>query len=159
MRFLGSIEAKTDVKGRAFLPATFRKILSTSGEESLIMKKDVFQPCLVIYPQSVWNKMLDNLRSHLNRWNKRDQMVYRQFVSDVETIVLDGNGRFLIPKRYLRMANIDQQIKFIGMDDCIEIWNNENENAFLDPDDFSETLETIMGKSGETKALATDTTR
>ena len=159
MRFLGSIEAKTDVKGRAFLPATFRKILSTSGEESLIMKKDVFQPCLVIYPQSVWNKMLDNLRSHLNRWNKRDQMVYRQFVSDVETIVLDGNGRFLIPKRSLRMANIDQQIKFIGMDDCIEIWNNENENAFLDPDDFSETLETIMGNSGETKALATDTTR
>ncbi len=84
-------------------------------------------------------------------------MVYRQFVSDVETIVLDGNGRFLIPKRYLRMANIDQQIKFIGMDDCIEIWNNEN--AFLDPDDFSETLETIMGNSGETKALATDITR
>ena len=100
MRFLGSIEAKTDTKGRAFLPATFRKILNTSGEESLIMKKDVFQPCLVIYPQSVWNKMLDNLRNHLNRWNKRDQMVYRQFVSDVETIVLDGNGRFLIPKRY-----------------------------------------------------------
>ena len=139
MRFLGSIEAKTDTKGRAFLPATFRKILNTSGEESLIMKKDVFQPCLVIYPQSVWNKMLDNLRNHLNRWNKRDQMVYRQFVSDVETIVLDGNGRFLIPKRYLKMAN-----------------NNEDEGAFLAPDDFSEALETIMGDSGRTKALITE---
>ena len=79
-------------------------------------------------------------------------MVYRQFVSDVETIVLDGNGRFLIPKRYLKMANIDQQIKFIGMDDCIEIWNNENEDAYLEPDDFSETLEAIMGKSGGTKS-------
>lgn len=156
MRFLGSIEAKTDTKGRAFLPATFRKILNTSGEESLIMKKDVFQPCLVIYPQSVWNKMLDNLRNHLNRWNKRDQMVYRQFVSDVETIVLDGNGRFLIPKRYLKMANINQQIKFIGMDDCIEIWNNEDEGEFLAPDDFSEALETIMGDSGRTKTLITE---
>ena len=31
MRFLGSIEAKTDVKGRAFFPATFRKIFNTSG--------------------------------------------------------------------------------------------------------------------------------
>ena len=42
------------------------------------------------------------------------------------------------------------------MDDCIEIWNNENEDAYLEPDDFSETLEAIMGKSGGTKALATD---
>lgn len=67
MRFLGSIEAKTDAKGRAFLPSIFRKVLNTSGEESLIMKKDVFQPCLVIYPESVWNTMLDNLRSRLNR--------------------------------------------------------------------------------------------
>ena len=153
MRFLGSIEAKTDSKGRAFLPATFRKILNTSGEETLVMKKDVVPPCLVICPQSVWNKMLDNLRNHLNRWSKRDQMIYRQFVSDVEMIVLDGNGRFLIPKRYLKMANINQQIKFIGMDDCIEIWNNESEESFLDPDDFSAALETVMGDLGETKAL------
>ncbi|WP_077196130.1 division/cell wall cluster transcriptional repressor MraZ [Prevotella ihumii] len=145
MRFLGNIEAKTDAKGRAFLPATFRKILNVSGEESLIMKKDVFQPCLVLYPESVWNEMLDNLRKRLNRWNSKDQMIYRQFVSDVEMISLDGNGRFLIPKRYLKLANIDQQIKFIGMDDCIEIWPNNGETAFLDLDDFSQSLEAIMG--------------
>ena len=145
MRFLGNIEAKTDAKGRAFLPATFRKILNVSGEESLIMKKDVFQPCLVLYPESVWNEMLDNLRKRLNRWNSKDQMIYRQFVSDVEMISLDGNGRFLIPKRYLKLANIDQQIKFIGMDDCIEIWLNNGETACLDLDDFSQSLEAIMG--------------
>lgn len=145
MRFLGNIEAKTDAKGRAFLPATFRKILNVSGEESLIMKKDVFQPCLVLYPESVWNEMLDNLRKRLNRWNSKDQIIYRQFVSDVEMISLDGNGRFLIPKRYLKLANIDQQIKFIGMDDCIEIWPNNGETAFLDLDDFSQSLEAIMG--------------
>lgn len=32
MRFLGNIEAKTDAKGRAFLPAQFRKVLAASGE-------------------------------------------------------------------------------------------------------------------------------
>ena len=50
MRFLGNIEAKTDAKGRAFLPASFRKILQVSGEENLVLRKDVFQPCLVVYP-------------------------------------------------------------------------------------------------------------
>ena len=44
VRFLGNIEAKADAKGRVFLPAVFRKVLQASGEEHLIMRKDVFQP-------------------------------------------------------------------------------------------------------------------
>ena len=83
VRFLGNIEAKADAKGRVFLPAVFRKVLQASGEEHLIMRKDVFQPCLVLYPESVWNTMLDALRQRLNRWNAKDQQVFRQFVADV----------------------------------------------------------------------------
>ena len=57
MRFLGSIDAKLDAKGRAFLPAVFRKVLQGAGCESMVMRKDVFQPCLVLYPESVWNEL------------------------------------------------------------------------------------------------------
>ncbi len=146
MRFLGNIEAKVDSKGRAFLPSIFRKVLNTSCETSIIMKKDIFQPCLVLYTESVWNNMLSTLRQHLNRWSNKDQMIFRQFISDVEIISLDVSGRFLIPKRYLKMAHIEQQIKFIGMDDCIEIWNNDNTNSFIDIKEFSESLEKIMQK-------------
>ena len=62
MRFLGNIEAKIDSKGRVFLPAAFRKELQSAGEESLVVRKDVFQPCLVLYPESVWNRQMDILR-------------------------------------------------------------------------------------------------
>ncbi|MBR5349718.1 MAG: division/cell wall cluster transcriptional repressor MraZ [Prevotella sp.] len=147
MRFLGNIEAKTDAKGRAFLPAVFRKVLQTAGEESLIMRKDVFQPCLVLYPESVWNEQMDLLRKSLNRWRKDHQEIYRQFVSDVEVITLDGNGRFLIPKRYLKKAEIEQSIKFIGMGDTIEIWSVANtEQPFMDAETFGKALEQIMDK-------------
>lgn len=146
MRFLGNIEAKTDAKGRAFLPAVFRKVLNASGEESLVLRKDIFEPCLVLYPESVWNERMDALRKRLSRWSRRDQMIYRQYVTDVEMITLDGNGRFLIPKRYLKMANIDQQIRFTGMDDCIEIWaNSENNEPFMSAEEFSKAMEEIMG--------------
>ena len=146
MRFLGNIEAKTDAKGRAFLPAVFRKVLNASGEESLVLRKDIFEPCLVLYPESVWNERMDALRKRLSRWSRRDQMIYRQYVTDVEMITLDGNGRFLIPKRYLKMANIDQQIRFTGMDDCIEIWaNNENNEPFMSAEEFSKAMEETMG--------------
>ena len=50
MRFLGNSEARTDAKGRVFLPAIFRKQLQAAAEECLIMRKDTYQSCLVLYP-------------------------------------------------------------------------------------------------------------
>ena len=148
MRFLGNIEAKTDTKGRAFLPATFRKILQAGGEERLVLRKDVFQPCLVLYPESVWNTQMDAMRNRLNRWNKQHQQVFRQFVSEVEILTLDGNGRFLIPKRYQRMAEIQQDIKFVGMGDTIEIWSNQkSEELQMKPEDVETALEALMGET------------
>ena len=150
MRFLGNIEAKTDAKGRAFLPAIFRKILQAGGEERLVLRKDVFQSCLVLYPESVWNEQMDAMRQRLNRWNKQHQQVFRQFVSEVELISLDGNGRFLIPKRYQRMAAIEQDIKFIGMGDTIEIWSSQQaEEQQMTPENFGDALEELMGNNSK----------
>lgn len=146
MRFLGNIEAKLDVKGRAFLPATFRKVLQASGEERLVLRKDVFQPCLVLYPESVWNEQMDLMRARLNRWNKQQQEVFRKFVSEVEVMSLDGNGRFLIPKRYLRLAEIEQDVKFTGMGDTIEIWSlPKAEEQQMTAEEFGRALEELMG--------------
>lgn len=151
MRFLGNIEAKTDTKGRAFLPATFRKILQVSGEENLVLRKDVFQPCLVIYPESVWNEQLDQLRKKLNRWNAKEQQIYRTFIADAILLTLDGNGRFLIPKRLLKLADIEQSIRFIGMGDTIEIWKKEDEDntTFMDQEEFSKALQEMMSFNNE----------
>lgn len=146
MRFLGNSEAKTDAKGRVFLPAIFRKLLQTAAEECLIMRKDTYQDCLVLYPESAWNEQMNELRERLNRWDPTHQMVFRQFVSDVEIITLDANGRFLIPKRYLKMAHIEQDVRFIGMDNTIEIWAKEMaDKPFMAPEIFEKELQKIMG--------------
>ena len=145
MRFLGNIEAKTDAKGRAFLPAAFRKVLQMNSEDRLVLRKDVFQPCLVLYPESVWNEQMDQMRARLNRWNRQHQQVFRQFVSEVELLTLDGNGRFLIPKRYQRMADIEQDIKFVGMGDTIEIWSSKKaDEQQMKPEEFEAALEDLM---------------
>ena len=123
MRFLGNIEAKADAKGRAFLPAVFRKVLQASGEENLVLRKDIFQQCLVLFPESVWNQRVDLLKSQLKQWKPTHQQILRQFVSEAEVVSLDGNGRFLISKRLQRMANLEQDLQFIGVDDTIEIWS------------------------------------
>lgn len=108
MRFLGNIEAKLDAKGRVFLPAAFRKVLQGAGEQGMVMRKDVFQACLVLYPESVWGEQMDSLRRRLSRWDRDEQQLFRQFVSEVEPVALDASGRFLIPRRCLRQAGIGQ---------------------------------------------------
>lgn len=146
IRFLGNIEAKTDAKGRVFIPATFRKQLQGEGEERLVLRKDVFQDCLVLYPESVWFATQEQLRQRLSKWNARQQAVFRQFVSDAEVVIPDANGRILIPRRYLQMAGIGSDVRFIGVDDTIEIWARERtEQPFMDAQEFSNALEEALG--------------
>ena len=110
------------------------------------MRKDTYQDCLVLYPESAWNAQMNELRSRLNIWNPKHQMIFRQFVSDVEIVTLDSNGRFLIPKRYLKLVNIEQDVRIIGMDNTIEIWSKEiADKPFINPEDFGRELEAIMG--------------
>jgi MraZ protein len=145
MRFLGNIEAKTDAKGRAFLPAVFRKVLQASGEDCLMLRKDVFQKCLVLYPESVWNERIDLLKTQLKPWKQSHQQMFRQFVSEAEVVTLDGNGRFLISKRLQKIAEINQDIQFIGMDNTIEIWSPKNLLQTLKPEEeFGIEFENIM---------------
>lgn len=158
MRFLGNIEAKTDAKGRVFFPSAMRKVLQSAGEELLVMRKDVHQPCLVLYPESVWNEQMDEARQRLNRWDAREQLLFRQFVMNVEFISLDGNGRFLIPKRYLQMAGIEQSVHFIGMGDCIEIWASQHlEAPFIEAEEFGRLFGERMSAPANTNLSNSDT--
>jgi len=145
MRFLGNIDAKTDAKGRVFLPSPFRKVLQATGEETLVLRKDVHQKCLVLYPLSSWNRRMDTILSKVNEFDDEGQMVVREFVSAATEVTLDGNGRFLIPKAYLQMAEIAQSVRFIGMNDTIEIWSEENASApFMSQEAFSSKLKALM---------------
>lgn len=145
LNFLGNIEAKIDTKARVFVPAVFRKILQASGQSALILRKDIFQDCLVLYPIEVWEEELGRLRSRLNRWDKMQQQLFRQFVVDAERLEMDASGRVLIPKRYMQMAGIISDVIFLGVDNTIEIWaKSALDNSLIAPEDFSSQLQDLM---------------
>ena len=73
MRFLGNIEARIDAKGRVFLPAPFRKMLTASGTENIVLRQDIFENLLVVYPENIWNGLMDQMRGRLSRWDRRQQ--------------------------------------------------------------------------------------
>ena len=145
MRFIGDYSAKADAKGRVFLPAPFRRILEADKEMRLVLRADLFQKCLVLYPEGLWNEMLDMLRARLNRWDGRHQHLLRLFLEDAEVVELDRNGRFLINKRKLKFAGISQDVRFLAVDDHIEVWDKSRfESVINEPSNLGEDLQEIM---------------
>ena len=146
MRFIGDYTAKTDAKGRVFLPAQFRRVMETGGEDKLVLRNDLFQNCLVLCPESVWNAELDDLKSKLNRYNNKHQMMWRRFVANAELVELDSNGRFLIGKRKLEFAGIKSEVRFLAVDERIEVWDKDAlEKVLSEGESLGQEFENLLG--------------
>lgn len=159
MVFAGTIEAKLDAKGRVFFPSEFRRQL-IEGEAELVLQRDIHQPCLVVYPASVWLEEVGQLRRNINRWQPREAMVFRQFLASAQKISLDTNGRLLIPKKMAEACSLVHTVCFIGVYDRVEIWSAEKMNeAFLNLQDLSETMADLSTTwTLEVPAASVDTT-
>ena len=146
MRFIGTTDAKLDAKGRVFLPSDFRKQLAES-DATFVLKRDVYQPCLVMYTQQVWEMELAVLQSRLDRWNPKHAMLYRQFMAGTEVVTLDANGRFLLPRHMAEACRIDNRIvRFVGVDDRIEVWDiAQYDQCMLNDADLAKLMAQEMG--------------
>ena len=59
---------------------------------------------------------------------------------------MDASGRILIPKRYLKLVSIETEIRFLGVDNTIEVWSKEKlEKPLVEPEEFSSKIEELMG--------------
>lgn len=145
IQFLGNIDAKIDAKARVFVPAAFRKLLLASGQTTLILRKDIFQDCLVLYPETVWEKEVAILRAKLSRWDNAQQKVFRQFVLGAERLDIDASGRILVPRKYLDMVGVESDVTFVGVDNTIELWAKDLiDKTLLSAEDFGEQLQQLM---------------
>lgn len=145
MRFCGTIQARRDAKGRVFFPAAFRKQAGENGDARFVMKRDVHESCLVIYPEDVWEAEVAALRGRLNRWKRDEAMLLRQFMADIEAFGLDAQGRFILPQRFAALCGIETDVTFIGMDDRVELWPAERlAQPFVEAETFAQGLEALM---------------
>jgi MraZ protein len=121
--FIGNTEAKTDDKGRIFIPAHYRKILSEAGSRHIVMRKDTDNECLVFYPEQVWEQKVRSLRGALDEWEADDQLILMQFMADAEVLDIDNQGRVLLQRKYLEAIGATQEVLFVGMLDRFALWN------------------------------------
>lgn len=149
MSFIGQIGAKLDAKNRVFFPAGFRRVLQEAKEIRLVVRKDVFENCLVVYPESQWRAEVENVRSRLSRFDADHQKVYRKLISEAQEVTLDSSGRMLLSRNLLDKAGIAQDVLFVGMEQTIEIWAgtagaDDKREPFMSDKEFVDSIKELM---------------
>lgn len=144
--FIGDYTCKVDVKGRIILPAAFKKQLPAGAEDHFVVRKDIFETCLVLYSIEDWNRQIEKIRKTINPYNREHNKFLRNFYKGTAELFLDANNRMLIPKRLLDLIGADRDVVLAGQDGRIEIWAaNIYERIDMPADDFADLAEKLLG--------------
>lgn len=141
LNLLGEYTCKIDAKGRLMFPARLRKQLDSVLQHGLVVNRDIFEGCLVVYPQPEWDKVNREM-SRLSRYNRKHQLFQRKFMKGATHVELDGAGRINLPALLLEHAGIhlpaDNEIIVSGLGEKIEIWSKARygQSVLDDSDDF-----------------------
>ena len=146
--FIGDYSCKVDAKGRIILPMAFKKQMPSAAADRFVVRKGIFDKCLVLYSIDDWNTELEKIRSRLNPYNKEHNEFMRSFFKGTAELILDSSNRLLIPKRMLDMAGIERDVVLAGQDGRIEIWAEEvYAHIDMPSDDFADLAERLLGGS------------
>jgi len=143
--FIGDHTCKMDAKGRVAFPSSFRKQFPQGKECSFVMKKDIFENCLVLYLEEEWHRQNEFFRKCFSGYNRKENRFVRAFNKEVEMVTTDSAGRILIPLRFQVMVGLEKEVVLAGQLDKIEIWSKEQYEQATTLDDFSEFAEKILG--------------
>lgn len=144
--FIGDYPCKMDAKGRVGIPSAFRKLLQSTSADRLVLRKNIYEPCLEIYPLEEWERQLNLIRSRINPYNRKHAAFLREFYRGTVEVQIDGNGRILIPKRMADYAQLEREIVLAGQDGKVEVWNQDAyEKGGLDQDSYKDLADEVLG--------------
>ena len=145
--FIGDYTCKLDTKGRLMLPAAFKKQLQGDNADKFVVKKDIFESCLVLYPMDEWERQVKLIRKKINPYKKEHNMFLRKFYKGTAELVLDTNNRIVIPKRLLEEIAADKEVVLAGQNGKIELWDKAKYDGFeLSDEDFADMAENIFNE-------------
>ena len=144
--FIGDYTCKVDVKGRIILPMAFKKQMPADAQDHFVVRKDIFENCLVLYSIEDWNRQLEKIRKRINPYNREHNRFLRNFFKGTAELQLDNSNRLLIPRRMLEMISAGRDVVLAGQDGRIEIWAASiYEQIGLPADEFANLAEKLMG--------------
>lgn len=141
--FMGEYHHTIDEKGRIIIPSKFREDL---GEKFIITRG--IENCLFVYSLSSWKKITNKLES-LPFTKKDARQFVRFFLSGATTAEFDKQGRVNVTSPLISYADLQKDCVVIGTGDRLEIWSQENWNAFFESasSNMSDIAENLFNES------------
>ena len=149
LKLLGEYPCKLDNKGRLLFPARLRKPLEEIIHLGLVINRDIYAKCLVLYPQPTWDRISADL-DKMNPYNRKHQEFVRFFLNGATELELDAVGRLNIPSHLLSYAEVDlkknNELVLCGLGQKMELWNRETrDRKFSTPDfDFMQLADEVQ---------------
>ncbi|MDB5317232.1 MAG: mraZ [Rhodospirillales bacterium] len=125
--FLDSHSARLDKKGRASFPASFRAALERFEVHSFYLRPHHLHTCI----EGFSNAALDGVNASLgamDAYSEDQELLALALFGDTAELNYDAEGRFSLPSKLQRHAQIEDTMVFVGMGDKFQIW----EPALLD---------------------------
>jgi len=121
---IGEYKHTLDPKKRLSLPSKFRKEIGTR----VVLTRGL-DNCLFVYPLAEWKKVSQKLREL--PMGQADTRGFNRFMSSgaIDTEI-DSLGRVLVPDFLKEFAHLKSKVVLIGMNDHLEIWNEEKWSAY-----------------------------
>lgn len=111
-------------------PVDLRKQLEVLFDHGFVVNRNLHQKCLVLYPMAEWDKLNKKI-SKLNRLIKANDVFVRKFTGGATSVLADATGRLLLPKALTDYAQIKNDLKVLGSNNVIEIWDKNVYEEFL----------------------------
>lgn len=142
---LGEYSCRMDSKNRLHLPTPLSQQLGEVAKQGFVIHRG-FEPCLVLYPQPVWDKLANELQQ-LNLYVQKNRVLVRYFFRGATPVSLDAQGRILLPPALLPHAQIEQEAVLFAYFNRIEIWSPQQYDACLNapPSEMAALAEEVMG--------------
>jgi MraZ protein len=144
--FIGEYTVKLDAKGRLSFPAAFKRQMKDASDDGFVLKRDVFEKCLILYPMEEWDRQNAMIRERTNPYNKEHAKFLRMFYAGTAEVTLDASNRMLVPKRLLDHAGVSGEVVLAGQSGKIELWSPDIYTGVSTADgDFASMAEKILG--------------
>ena len=140
MFFYGEHKFNLDEKGRVAIPSQFRQPENQVIDKWVITKG--LEHSLILYPHERWKEVVGNLNQRLSYKNEKDRAFLRFFIFPARELVLDRQGRFVLPRNLQDWAGICKSVVYLGAIEKIEIWSEESWEGYVNSS--SDQIESIL---------------
>lgn len=144
--YFGEYRHQIDEKGRIRIPP---KLKAQLGENPFITRGS--NNCLIVLPKNEATRIFDEKFRSLDVLDPVHSKSVRIMASGGFEAEEDKAGRILLPQHLIRHAGLIKNIVTIGAYNRVEIWSEENWNAYSDIDsaEFDECLKAVPKQGGE----------